>query len=214
MKNIKRIAQAKTIRCCIMCLMIVFFSIINNNCLQAQSVGISSVPITPDASSILEIQSTTKGVLIPRLTTTQRNAISTPATGLMIFNSTLNTFDFYNGSSWISLATTNIVNSVSGTSNRITVGGTSINPTIDIASNYVGQNTITTLGTISTGTWNGSLIASTFGGTGNGFTKFIGATTAEKTYTLPDASATILTSNAAVTVAQGGTGISSYTIGD
>jgi hypothetical protein len=51
------------------------------------------------------------------------------------------------------------------------------------------------------------VIASTYGGTGNGFTKFSGPTTAEKTFTLPDATATILTSNAAVTVAQGGTGV-------
>ena len=50
------------------------------------------------------------------------------------------------------------------------------------------------------------IIASTYGGTGNGFTKFSGATTAEKTYALPDASTTILTTNAAVTIAQGGTG--------
>jgi hypothetical protein len=50
------------------------------------------------------------------------------------------------------------------------------------------------------------IIASTYGGTGNGFTKFSGATTAEKTYSLPDASTTILTTNAAVTIAQGGTG--------
>lgn len=50
------------------------------------------------------------------------------------------------------------------------------------------------------------IIASTFGGTGNGFTKFSGPATAEKTFTLPNASATILTDNAAVTVAQGGTG--------
>lgn len=50
------------------------------------------------------------------------------------------------------------------------------------------------------------IIGSAFGGTGNGFTKFSGPTTAEKTFTLPDASAAILTSNAAVTVAQGGTG--------
>jgi len=49
------------------------------------------------------------------------------------------------------------------------------------------------------------------GGTGNGFTKFSGPATAEKTFTLPDATATILTSNAAVTVAQGGTGATSAT---
>ena len=50
------------------------------------------------------------------------------------------------------------------------------------------------------------IIASTYGGTGNGFTKFSGATTAERTYTLPDATTTILTTNAAVTIGQGGTG--------
>ena len=50
------------------------------------------------------------------------------------------------------------------------------------------------------------IIASTYGGTGNGFTKFSGPTTSEKTFTLPNATATILTDNAAVTVAQGGTG--------
>lgn len=50
------------------------------------------------------------------------------------------------------------------------------------------------------------IIASTFGGTGNGFTKFTGPTTSEKTFTVPNASATVLTDNAAVTVAQGGTG--------
>jgi hypothetical protein len=50
------------------------------------------------------------------------------------------------------------------------------------------------------------VIASTYGGTGNGFTKFTGPATTEKTFTLPNATATILTDNAAVTVAQGGTG--------
>lgn len=50
------------------------------------------------------------------------------------------------------------------------------------------------------------IIASTYGGTGNGFAKFSGPATSEKTFTLPNASATILTDNAAVTVAQGGTG--------
>lgn len=57
------------------------------------------------------------------------------------------------------------------------------------------------------------IIASTYGGTGNGFTKFTGATTAERTYTLPDATTTILTTNTAVTVGQGGSGQTSYTDG-
>ncbi len=39
----------------------------------------------PNASSLLDITSTTKGILIPRMTQAQRNAISSPATGLMIF---------------------------------------------------------------------------------------------------------------------------------
>jgi hypothetical protein len=58
------------------------------------------------------------------------------------------------------------------------------------------------------------IIASTYGGTGNGFSKFSGATTAEKTYTLPDASTTILTTNSVVTAAQGGTSTGTYTTGD
>jgi hypothetical protein len=49
------------------------------------------------------------------------------------------------------------------------------------------------------------IIASTYGGTGNGFTKFSGPATSEKTFTLPNASATILTDNAVVTLNQGGT---------
>jgi len=48
-----------------------------------------------------------------------------------------------------------------GTANRISVGAT-----IDIASNYVGQTSITTLGTVATGTWNATTIAVTKGGTG------------------------------------------------
>jgi hypothetical protein len=73
--------------------------------------------------------------------------------------------------------------------------------------------TLTTARSIYGNNFDGSaaltqVIASTYGGTGNGFTKFTGAATSEKTYTLPNATATILTDNAAVTVAQGGTGTS------
>ncbi len=47
-----------------------------------------------------------------------------------------------------------------GTANRISVtGGTGLTPTIDIAATYIGQSSITTLGTITTGVWNGTAIA-------------------------------------------------------
>lgn len=60
---------------------------------------------------------------------------------------------------------TSYVTSVSGTANRITVSGTT-QVTIDIASTYVGQTSITTLGTIATGTWNATTIQVNKGGTG------------------------------------------------
>lgn len=67
---------------------------------------------------------------------------------------------------YISSSLTGYVQSVSGISNRTTITGTSQNPIVDISSNYVGQSTITTLGTISTGTWNGTTISTSYGGTG------------------------------------------------
>lgn len=58
---------------------------------------------------------------------------------------------------------------ITGTADRITItdgNGVSGNPTINIASTYVGQNSITTLGTITTGIWNGTAVADEYGGTG------------------------------------------------
>jgi len=65
-------------------------------------IGIRTV--TPHSSSALEIGGTTGGILIPRLTTTQKNAISGPATGLMVFDSTDSRFYAYSGSAWRGLA--------------------------------------------------------------------------------------------------------------
>jgi hypothetical protein len=68
------------------------------------SVGIG-VNTSINASAILDITSTTQGFLKPRMTTTQRNAIATPATGLEVYNTTTNTEDYYNGTAWVSLQT-------------------------------------------------------------------------------------------------------------
>ena len=56
----------------------------------------------------LDITSTTDGVLLPRMTTTQVNAISSPENGLTVYNTTLNTLCFYNGSSWQKVTSANM----------------------------------------------------------------------------------------------------------
>lgn len=62
------------------------------------SVGINTA--SPNASAVLDLTSTTKGLLLPRMTTTQRNAIVSPVAGLAIYNSTTNKLNFHNGSIW------------------------------------------------------------------------------------------------------------------
>ena len=52
------------------------------------------------ASAMLDIRSTTRGFLPPRMTTTQKNAIGTPAAGLMVFDTTLAKLCVYNGTAW------------------------------------------------------------------------------------------------------------------
>jgi len=65
------------------------------------SVGIGTA--SPLASAILDITSTSKGFLAPRMTEAQRNAISSPAAGLLIYNTDDNEYNVYNGSSWVAV---------------------------------------------------------------------------------------------------------------
>ncbi len=71
--------------------------------IKAQNVSITEAGTPPDPSAILDLQpdlNYNKGLLIPRLTTTQRNSISTPAQYLMIWNTTTNCLEAYIGSTW------------------------------------------------------------------------------------------------------------------
>ena len=62
---------------------------------------------TSNSSAIFNVESTTKGSRpSPQMTTTQRDAIGTPVTGLSVYNTTLNSYDFYNGTSWLNLLDT------------------------------------------------------------------------------------------------------------
>jgi len=75
----------------------------------AQNLGISATGSPPDNSALLDVDATgmnpKKGILIPRMTTAERNAIPSPAHSLLIFNTTTNCFEMYNAtiSAWQSL---------------------------------------------------------------------------------------------------------------
>ncbi len=63
-------------------------------------IAINTNGSSPDNSAMLDVQSTAKGILIPRMTAAQRDAITSPATGLTVFVTDDSTFYFYSGSRW------------------------------------------------------------------------------------------------------------------
>jgi len=67
----------------------------------AQNVAINGSGAAPAASAMLDVASTTSGVLIPRMSTAQRTAIFAPATGLRVYDTTTGGFWFYNGTVWV-----------------------------------------------------------------------------------------------------------------
>ncbi|HEB62516.1 MAG TPA: hypothetical protein ENI82_05110, partial [Bacteroidetes bacterium] len=80
-------------------------------------IGISS----PDPSSILDITSTDKGILVPRMTSAQRIAITSPATGLLIYQTNNNTgFWYFDGTDWIRITTKDQIFERNGTTIRQT----------------------------------------------------------------------------------------------
>lgn len=93
---------------------------IASNAQQAVGIGTNS----PHSSAQLDVVSTTKGLLIPRMNAGQRTGILNPVAGLMVYETTTNSFWFYNGSGWSQIGTggaspwtvsgTNIYNSNSG----------------------------------------------------------------------------------------------------
>ncbi|MGZ5134731.1 MAG: hypothetical protein ACXWCG_06265, partial [Flavitalea sp.] len=74
------------------------YLLLNTSYLFSQSVGIGTT--NPNSDAQLDVSSTEKGILIPRLTSTQRNNIVRPTEGLMIYNTTTNNYNVFDGSSW------------------------------------------------------------------------------------------------------------------
>jgi hypothetical protein len=66
------------------------------------NIGIGTT--SPAASAALDVTSTTKGLLTPRMTSAQRTAIASPAKGLLVFDTNTNTFWFHNGTAWTEIS--------------------------------------------------------------------------------------------------------------
>jgi FG-GAP repeat len=84
---------------------IAFFIFLNLQSVFAQNnVGIKSDGSLPDSSAKLDIQSTTQGILLPRLTTAQRNSMPKKAQGLLVYDIDKQTLYLYSGDKWNPLA--------------------------------------------------------------------------------------------------------------
>jgi hypothetical protein len=79
-------------------LLILFFVFVSSK-ISAQ-MGINATGAAPASSAMLDVSSTNKGMLIPRMTTVQREAIASPQKGLLVFDNTTSSFWFHNGTTW------------------------------------------------------------------------------------------------------------------
>lgn len=89
-------------------------------------VGIGT--LTPNASAMLDVESTTKGLLTPRMTSAERTAISNPANGLLVYDTTENAFYFYKSATWTKLDSQvrdnyKLIKSATDLSAELTAGG-------------------------------------------------------------------------------------------
>jgi hypothetical protein len=120
------------------------------------NVGIGTT--APDTSAVLDLSSTNKGLLIPRMTTTQRNAIALPANSLVIYNTTANRFEYNTGtptapvwSPFISNAGWNLAGNSATTVASNFLGTTDANP-LAIRTNNLERMRILDNGNVGIGT--------------------------------------------------------------
>jgi hypothetical protein len=84
-------------------IILLFTAILFGTTAMAQSFSINTDGSTANTSAILDIKSTTKGMLVPRMSKSEKNAISSPATGLLIFQNAPDSigFHYYDGAAWV-----------------------------------------------------------------------------------------------------------------
>ena len=86
---------------------LIFISLFFLSCPGAysQSVSINNDGSPPNASAMLEVKSTSKGMLIPRMTSAERTGIANPAAGLLVYDNQTQSFWFYKAAGWTELVT-------------------------------------------------------------------------------------------------------------
>jgi len=129
--------------------------------------GDGSISLVPGPNGFVVAAGTTAFGL-PAGNTIQRPVAAN--NGYIRYNSDTDALEYYSQAmlDWITLAVggAGVMSVSSADVDKITIGGTSANPTIDIAATYIGQTSITTLGVVGFGAWNADIISPSFGGTG------------------------------------------------
>lgn len=116
------------------------------NFLLAQSVGIGTS--TPNSKAALEINSTTKGLLIPSMTSIQRALIASPPDGLMVYDTDLHLFYHYDGSAWRKITNSTFWNNSStrnyvyNTTDSIGIGTSVPTQRLDVSGNIRSRGDI------------------------------------------------------------------------
>ena len=126
--------------------------------IQAQNIGINANGALPDSKAMLDVSSTNSGLLIPRMTAAERNAITTPPNGLQIYNNSTKTLDIYRGTAWYPVgysdssmvlvqSLTDLPTAASGVITLESAKTYSIRGGINISPNYININGAVLLGT-------------------------------------------------------------------
>jgi hypothetical protein len=101
-------------------------SVLCINRANGQGMAVNSTGAAANSSAMLDVASNNQGMLVPRMSAANMNAINSPATGLLVYNTDANAFNFYNGSSWTQIGNSGTVTSVSS-GNLSPVFSTSVN---------------------------------------------------------------------------------------
>ena len=125
-------------------------------------IAVSTDGSVPHASAMLEVKTTNRGFLLPRLTAAQKNAVASPATGLMIYETTSNAIWVYNGSAWTQMGSgggssewlLNGTHLYSGNAGNVGIGlNTNINEKLTVKGNalitYVNANDLVDGGAVA-----------------------------------------------------------------